>query len=66
MTEWQPIETASKDVTWIMLWRGVCIFARWYDWVANGRVESGWSDNLVGKITDKFVTHWMPLPEPPK
>jgi hypothetical protein len=69
MSEWQPIETAPKDGTKVIL---------------NGIGESGWNnDNIkefeivatgyfkfklwqTGSIWRwKTPTHWMPLPEPP-
>ena len=76
---WQPIETAPRDGTWILL--------------AGGRVEYGWYAEqpplVVGQYTNdgpgglddwqwhfawydggyygEYIgpTHWQPLPEPP-
>lgn len=57
--EWQPIETAPKDGTWVMVGNhnGPCI-ARW------GRTPyvEGWFN---GRWYSDNQTHWMPLPEPP-
>ena len=64
---WQPIETAPKDGTHILLARTDS------EWVCQGRYvcdDKGWyelnndaSDHWGGEI---YPTHWMPLPEPPK
>ena len=75
---WQPIETAPKDATKILVYDriGQTIFAA--EWV-----HSLWmadKDHLEvdcngycygGRVSDtrnqeRDVTHWMPLPEPPK
>jgi hypothetical protein len=64
MTNWQPIETAPKDGTWLLLWCGWEIVGHW---VEDGkRVKHGWSDDPNGIDPIFMVTHWMPLPEPPK
>ena len=60
MSEWQPIETAPKDGTHIIL-TGDDIVAEdyWMKW----RVDDteSWAHFQYVK-----PTHWMPLPTPPK
>jgi hypothetical protein len=66
MSDWQPIETAPKDGSAILLWPGAKI---WTDqmtpaigWYARG---FGWTCSSAGASGD-IATHWMPLPEPPR
>lgn len=69
MNEWQPIETAPKDVE-ILLWGGksqseTAIQGKW---IYEGERRAGWywasySGAPVGPIP---ATHWMPMPDPPK
>ena len=61
--EWQPIETAPKDGTEILLFCdgpfkdiGLCY---WRD----DHVMTGWTWGLEQPFN--FATHWMPLPAPP-
>lgn len=66
--EWQPIETAPKDGTNILLfipeWRPEYqrVVGHW------GRSFFGekWFDNVGMKALSCRPSHWMPLPEPPK
>jgi len=67
MGEWQPIETAPKDkAIWVSgiaprFGRFVCE-AKW--------VEDQWRifhpDDDAYTVPTGGLTHWMPLPEPPK
>jgi len=78
MSEWQPIETAPKDGTWIL----VCGGRTEDEEVTRTHAVAQWTDDLNGRKTKwhwQFAwydggyygfyenpTHWMPLPEPPK
>lgn len=60
--EWQPIETAPKDGTEVLIFDG-----------ANrtvGYFNRYWSLSVMGAYAEDDEiydpTHWMPLPEPPK
>jgi len=63
---WQPIETAPKDGTDLLLFYpssdGEAPFIdvnRWLDWPREMNAYS-WTTGGVNP------THWMPMPEPPK
>jgi hypothetical protein len=58
MTEWQPIDTAPKDGT------DVLIFCD--DEIVIGSFAGGmwWFDQI--RYEKHAPTHWMPLPAPPK
>jgi hypothetical protein len=70
MTDWQPIETAPKDATAVLLWPDipVCI----YRGNAPAEIVLGyylpvdreWYNPERQHTFDP--THWMPLPEPPQ
>lgn len=81
MADWQPIETAPKDGTRIMLWRGYTtygvwaemVIAEWHDdawrWPSDTQSTHGdWSQDEIydGYESAKDFTHWMPLPEAPQ
>ena len=75
--EWQPIETAPKDGTTILLYfpngywadyRNVAI-GFWGGW-SDDASDAGWygDESNSNTMTDfgSFPTHWMKLPDPPK
>ncbi len=59
--DWQPIETAPRDGTYLLGYDGEPIVIIAY--------ESGWEygDNFIaGNVNEKpRPTHWIPLPAPP-
>jgi hypothetical protein len=67
---WQPIDTAPKDGTKILVFDGVDMTTvRWMD----GRSEwwpGEWQLVCAGMNAEECEfykpTHWMPLPEPPQ
>jgi hypothetical protein len=59
---WQPIETAPKDGTEILaVWCGKLMLALWNTEANNWQEYSNGDFDTGGELT-----HWMPLPEPPK
>jgi hypothetical protein len=65
--DWQPIESAPKD-GWFLAFKPSCavivgtiLDGDHPDCEFDGGVHEGWSHQYVDGIT-----HWMPLPEPPK
>jgi hypothetical protein len=69
MSEWQPIETAPRDGTQLLLGiaaidgAGGCVFDGWWE---GGGWTNGELDYEDGLMHYPHVTHWMPLPSPPK
>lgn len=55
---WQPIETAPKDGTRILLWISVGI-AMPYAWEGERWIGDDYPLNMA------YPTHWMPLPDAP-
>jgi hypothetical protein len=68
MSEWQPIETAPKDGTHIILFwpyvtdEGHVTSGYWY-LPGEGEIAGWHSWDVNGYATPP--THWMPLPAPP-
>jgi hypothetical protein len=73
MSEWQPIETAPKDGTFVDLW-----FPENGSHIVSRRIAScRWKEDLPGGPAwfaqsggggwnmGRKATHWMPLPSPP-
>lgn len=76
-THWQPIETAPKDGTEVLLGGVSTPFANGVNpaWVDIGSFEergycgSCWYSSATDRDGDRLdcdPTHWMPLPEPPE
>jgi hypothetical protein len=73
MTEWQPIEAAPKDGTYVLTWDPVCgCEVLCWDPVVNQHELSELANNGIDAESAGWMkcgcgpaTHWMPLPEPP-
>jgi hypothetical protein len=67
--DWQPIATAPKDGTTVLVWSRGVHFGECYDgwtWANPHRVYE-WSDGDCSDMPfDEQPTHWMPLPESPR
>jgi hypothetical protein len=68
MTDWQPIETAPKDGTWLLVGEhryAHPFVARWTEHPTGGY----WQQDNQGVWDDDMgywqPTHWQPLPVPP-
>lgn len=61
MSEWQPIATAPKDESFVLLW-----WPHWSSRAVVGQCRFGaWSaEHFPTSWDDEPPTHWMPLPEP--
>ncbi len=63
MPDWQPIETAPRDGTRILVCRSGSLpfhdVVEWCDW------KPGWLNGDMAGDADAY-THWMPLPAAPK
>lgn len=69
MAEWQPIETAPRDGTDILVvWNagGIQMVVGW-DEDAEATINGRWAwATLDGpNYHENAFSHWMPLPEPP-
>ncbi len=71
--QWQPIETAPKDGTPILLWAPEWKYVSrcgWWQSSINGSDDAGWTDGTViswnyQEVSILLPTRWMPLPDPP-
>lgn len=74
MSEWEPIESAPKDGTFILMYKSVGThyldneYTPFYvcQWLENGTYGGpGWFYG-EGEFFLRNPTHWMPLPAPPR
>lgn len=66
--EWQPIETAPKDGTWVLGFKErkyVQDQIETWHWV-EAEDFVGWEHAAEANDFYEQPTHWMPLPAPPK
>lgn len=61
--KWEPIETAPKDGTQILMWRDgrKPFVGHWYEWP----MWKDWSEHGIRLKDMHAPTHWMPIPDPP-
>lgn len=69
---WQPIETAPRDGTKVLLWIGkpwskveiARFYPPWDNWQVGAIPADPAREEIYG-IGNALPTHWQPLPEPP-
>ena len=76
MTKWQPIETAPKDGTYVLLGNadGVWIASYSAQFQSGYKPDNPWISLMLNhrhieKVNRNYSgvpTHWIPLPTPPK
>ena len=75
MSKWQPIETAPRDGTTVLLypptWKSkTCSMGKFNPDKYCQKPKPYWNrDDDNGRVSDSrkaITTHWMPLPPPPK
>ena len=64
--EWQPIETAPKDGTSVLISNGVSVGEAHYEEYAEGWFWAGGHSTDAVDYKVWTPTHWRPLPPPPK
>jgi hypothetical protein len=71
--DWQDISTAPRDGTVVILFAAGVVCVGRYDGPSDGAVIAGtpsqyeWFDlSEMRSLHNSGVTHWMPLPAPPK
>ena len=63
VAEWQPIETAPKDGTRILV-KGDCTIVAGWQFIYSADCY-GWAIVNDAWMPERIATHWMPLPTPP-
>jgi len=64
--EWQPIETAPKDGTYVLVTDGKEVYRSYYEDIYPEDNRPQWFDNSYYSFDPgEIPTHWMPLPKPP-
>lgn len=64
--DWQPIETAPKDGSKVILaWGGKSVVGSYLDNSKKRFAWQGWTPMCNQPFPQGAPTHWMPLPPPP-
>ena len=69
MTDWQPIETAPKDGSGVLLYDRIEEAQAEGYWCKGYGSEGAWVCAFMGgtvEFADMTPSHWMPLPAPPQ
>lgn len=78
MSDWQPIATAPKDGTYVMLWgkwedeaHGFGPWPAYWDrgdeeWLSSVTPQEHLGAGVFKCLYIQEPTHWMPLPQPPQ
>lgn len=66
---WQPIETAPRDGTEVILWDVFGVTTAYWGWSDDYAKEIGyiptWWATYPGAHNPQTPTHWMPIQPPP-
>ncbi|WP_179954011.1 DUF551 domain-containing protein [Denitrobaculum tricleocarpae] len=65
MSEWQPIETAPKDGTWVLGFQRRSAPQDTIQVWTFSYSENLWINAADSNDFDEQPSHWMPLPTPP-
>jgi hypothetical protein len=65
MPDWQPIESAPRDGTRILVWGKIFPEHAVACWRPKGVLMEGWESHPYSECDIVSPTHWMPLPDPP-
>jgi len=61
--KWRPIETAPEKGAWALVYADGAINCAY---VQHGKLPDDWTLPQSPNVIPQYVTHWMPLPPPPK
>lgn len=70
--EWQPIETAPMDGTYILIYQHNKMYADYEHTIYVAKYRTDYLNNpeWVEAMGEEYIcfdpTHWMPLPKPPE
>ena len=63
MSKWQPIETAPEEGEWALVYADGAVNCAY---VRRDYLPDDWTMPDCPNVQPESVTHWMPLPEPPR